>query len=85
MDRQQATVTEWVDLRPIFDFCVRDTGYEGERILWVPWWMQDSEENQLKVEVEAILEAARVRRRQESSRGDGSEGGSEGGSTDREE
>ena len=28
VDRRQATVSEWVALRPIFDICVRDTGYE---------------------------------------------------------
>ena len=29
VDRRQTTVAEWVNLRPIFDVCVRETGYEG--------------------------------------------------------
>ena len=29
LDRMQATVAKWVALRPIFDICVRETGYEG--------------------------------------------------------
>ena len=78
-------MAEWVATWPIFDVCARETGFEGGGRLRVPWWRQKAAEDQLRVTMEAILEAARVRRRQESSRGDGSEGGSEGGSTDREE
>ena len=29
VDRIQAAVAEWVSLRPIFDVCARDVGYEG--------------------------------------------------------
>ena len=64
VDRLQATVAEWVAIRPIFDVCVRDTGYEGWGILWVPWWRQKSAENRLRVTVEEILSATMVRRRQ---------------------
>ena len=49
------------------------------------WWMQNVVEDQLRVTVEAILAVTRVRRRQESSRRDEIKGGSEGGSTGREE
>ena len=49
-------------VRPIFDVCARDTGYEGEYRLWVPWWMQAAAHKQLKVTVEEILAAYRVRR-----------------------
>ena len=42
-------------------------------------WRQEAAENQLKVAVESILAAARVRRRQESIRRGMSKGGSEGG------
>ena len=28
LDRRQATVAEWVELRPIFEVCARDMGYE---------------------------------------------------------
>ena len=76
MDRQQATVAEWVALRPIFDVCARYTGYEGGGRLQVLWWRQEAEYNQLKFTVEAILAAARVQRRQESGRCGGSKVGS---------
>ena len=75
VDRRQATVVKWVSARPVFDVCARDTGYEGGGRLRAPWWRQKVEEDQLRVTVEAILEAARVRRRQESGRWDGSKGG----------
>ena len=29
IDRSQATVAEWVALRPILEVCDRETGYEG--------------------------------------------------------
>ena len=45
-------------------------------------WGQAAAEKQLKVMVEAILVAERVRRKKESVRRGGREGGSEGGSTD---
>ena len=61
VDRRQATVAEWVALWPIFGVCVREMGNEGGGILWVPWWSQESAENQLRVTVEYILERARVR------------------------
>ena len=38
VDRQHATVAEWVATRPIFDVCARETGYEGGERLQVPWW-----------------------------------------------
>ena len=80
--RIQATVAEWVYLRPIFGVCARDTSYDGGGRLQVPRWRQAAAEKQLKVAVEAISEAARVRRRQEFGRRDGSKVGSEGGRMD---
>ena len=77
-------MAEWVSLRPIFDVCARETGYEGGERLQVPWWKQVAEHKQNKIMVEAILTAARVHRQQESGRCGGSKGGSEGGSTDKE-
>ena len=81
-DRGQAIVVEWVSLWPIFDVCARETDYEVGGRLRVPWWRQASAEKQLKVAVEAISEAARVRRRQKFGRRDGSKVGSEGGRMD---
>ena len=85
VDRQQVTVGEWVAIRPIFDVCVRETGYEGGGRLRVPWWRKKAAENHLRVMVEARLAASRLRRQQESGRRGGSKGASEGGSTDSEE
>ena len=69
---------EWVALRPIFDVCTRDTGYEGSGQIRVPWWRQAAKEKHLKVTVEDILEASRRRRQQVSGRRGKSKGGAEG-------
>ena len=34
LDRRKAKVAEWVALRPIFEVCVKETGYEGGGKLW---------------------------------------------------
>ena len=77
-------MAEWLALRNIFDVCARETVYEGGGKLQVQWWRQAAVENQLKVTVEDILVATRVRRQRESGRRGESEGGSEGGSMDSE-
>ena len=38
VDRRQATVADWLALRPIFDIFARETGYERGGRLWLPWW-----------------------------------------------
>ena len=73
-----------VGVHPAYVFA-QETGFKGGGRLGVPWWKQKAVEDQMRGTVEAMLEAARVRRRQESGRCDGSEGGSEGGITDIEE
>ena len=55
-------MAEWVSTRPIFYVCMRETGYKGGGRLWVPWWRQKAAEDQLRVTVEAILAASKVRR-----------------------
>ena len=45
----------------------------------MPWWRHEAAEDQLRVTLEAISEAERVRQQQESSRRDRSKGGSTGG------
>ena len=69
-------MAEWVATRPIFDVCVQETGYERGGVLWVPWWIRNAAEDQLRVTVEAFLETSRVWRQQEAGRRDGSERGS---------
>ena len=34
LDRRQVKVEEWVALWPIFEVCMRETGYEGGGGLW---------------------------------------------------
>ena len=46
--------------RTIFDVCTKEKEYKGGEILRVPWWRQKAAEDQLRVEVEAILAAAKV-------------------------
>ena len=53
-------MAEWVSLRPIFDVCARETGYEGGERLQVPWWRQVAKHKKMKVTVASILAAARV-------------------------
>ena len=84
MDRRQATLADLVTLWPIFDVCAGDTGYEVGGRLQMPCWRKEAVYNQLRVTVEAISEASRVQRRQESGWSVGSEGGSEGGIMDSE-
>ena len=55
LDRRQATVSEWVALRPRFNVCARETGYEGGGNLRVPWQRQEAAEKQLKFKLEEIL------------------------------
>ena len=72
--RRQATVAEWVALRPIFEVYAKETGYEGGGRLREPWWRQAAAEKQLRATLEDILVAAMEWRRQEPSRRGGGEG-----------
>ena len=82
MERIQATVAEWVDLRPIFDVCSRETGYEGGGKFQVKCCIDVAAENQQKVTAEEIVLEARVWRRKESGKSGESKRGLEGESTD---
>ena len=77
-------MAEWAATHNCFDVCVRETEYEGGGRLRVTWWRQKVAEEQLRVTVEAILEAARAWRQHEYGRIDGIEGGLEWLRTDRE-
>ena len=78
VDRREATLEDWVALRTIFDVSTQETGYEGGGRLRVIWWRQESEENQLRVTVEAISALTRGLRRKESVRHRGRKGGLDG-------
>ena len=47
IDKRQATVAEWVALRPISEFCAKETRYVGGGKLREPWWQQEAVEQQL--------------------------------------
>ena len=68
--KRQATVSEWVDLRPIFEVCAKETGYEGGGRLWEPWRIQAAAEQQLKATLKDIFSAAWEKRRREFDRHD---------------
>ena len=59
LDKRQATVAEWVDLRPIFNVYTRETGYNLGGNMGLPWWIQAAAEKHLKVTLEDILAATR--------------------------
>ena len=47
-------MVKWVALRPIFEVCTREIGYEGGGKLRVPWWRQAIAEKNMKVTEEDI-------------------------------
>ena len=74
IDKRQATVSEWAELRPIFEVCTKDTGYEGGGKLRGPWWRQEAAEQQLETTLKNVLPAAGKCRRKESKRRGGGKG-----------
>ena len=44
VERQQTTVAQWVALRPLFEVCARETGYEGGGRRRKVWWRQEATE-----------------------------------------
>ena len=75
IDKRQATVAYWVDLRPIFEDFVKETVYEVWGKLRKPWWQKVAEEQQLESTLKNISAAAGERRQRESDRRGGGEGG----------
>ena len=69
-------------LRPIFDLCAGEKGYEGRGKIRVLWRRQAAEEKKLRVMIEEILAEAREQRQQESGRR--GKGEVEGEGTDRD-
>ena len=58
IDKRQATVAEWVALRPIFEVCTKETGNGGGGKLRNPWWRQEAAAQQLEARLKNILAAA---------------------------
>ena len=40
IDKRKVTVEEWSALRPLFEVCANETGYEGEGNFHELWWRQ---------------------------------------------
>ena len=47
IERRQATVAQWVALRPLFEVHARETGYKGGGCRKEAWWRQEATEKQL--------------------------------------
>ena len=62
IERRQATVAQWVVLRPLFDVCARETGYEGGGRRRKVCWRQEVTVKQLRATMEDSREAKRRRR-----------------------
>ena len=62
IERRRATVAQWVALRPLFEVCSRETGYEGGGLRRKVWWSQDMTEKQLRTTLEDSRESKRRRR-----------------------
>ena len=62
IERRQATVAQWVALRPLFEVCAKDTGYEGGVRRRKVWWHQEATKKKLRATLEDSREAKRRRR-----------------------
>ena len=62
IEQRQATMAQWVSLRPLFEVCTRETGYEGGGRRRKVWWRQEATEKQLQATLEDSWEAKRRRR-----------------------
>ena len=67
----QITVSYWVELRPILEVCDGHMVYEGEGRRRDPWWKKTAARKHLSATIEDILEAARERRQESRSHGEG--------------
>ena len=75
IDKWQATVAEWVTLRPILEVCNMDTGYKRWGRRRELWWRKTSAWNYLSATLEDILEGARAWCWESSRHGKGREDG----------
>ena len=59
--RQQATVAQWVALRPIFEVCSGEKVYKGGGRRREDWWLQEATERQLRENLEGVSREAKTR------------------------
>ena len=55
-------MAQWVALRPLFEVCARETGYEGGGRRRKVWWRQEATGKQFRFTLEDSREAKRSRR-----------------------
>ena len=61
-------MTEWVELRPIFEVFAKETEYKGGWRVREQWWHQTAAERQMKTTLKYISAAVWEKRRWESGR-----------------
>ena len=61
--RQQSTMAKWVVLRPIFEVCKGNKGYEGYGCRREAWWSQAATYKQLWATMAGLSQEAKRRRR----------------------
>ena len=59
IERWQATVAQWVALRPLFDVYSRGTGYTGGGRRREAWWQQEATKIQFRATLADSQEAKR--------------------------
>ena len=62
IEQRQATVAQWVALRPLFEVYERETGYEGGGRRRKAWWRQEAAAIKLWSTLADSQEAKRSRR-----------------------
>ena len=55
IDKRQASMAEWVALRPILEICGKGNGYEGGGRRQELWWRQKADRNQLSATLDFFL------------------------------
>ena len=57
IEQRQATVGQWVALRPLFEVCERETGFKGGGRRREAWWRQEETEKKLRATLEDLQKA----------------------------
>ena len=60
--RRQTTMAEWVALRPLYEVCAKEKGYEGGGRRREAWWRQEATEKQLWATLAGISQEDKRRR-----------------------
>ena len=63
---QQATMAQWVALRPLFEVCARETLYKGGGHKRDAWWRQEAPEKQIRATLADLRKDKRRRHGREN-------------------